>query len=318
MSMSARCPKCGLTQLARDVCKKCGAPLPGAAPIERSAAPVPVARTAPPPMRTAPPRAEARPVPLADDVLDDAFARDRFLLRQQHFAINQKYEVWNEQGQPILFVERPAHLARNLGGLLAGLVAGAVVLAIGALLLRLLFGSDPQQMGLLILCVVMLLVAAGAAVVVVGTMLGAKRHITFYRDASKGERLLEILQDEKFAFLEQHFTVRDAAGQPFARFTKNFLWDLLQKRWLCDALDGTPLCVAKEEFWHALLSRTLGKLFPMSFNFYDPNGAQIGAFNRKFTLLDRYVLDMTGDPGRTLDRRVAIAMGVMLDTGERR
>jgi len=30
------------------------------------------------------------------------------------------------------------------------------------------------------------------------------------------------------------------------------------------------------------------------------------------------VLDLTGDPGRTLDRRVALAMGVMLDTGERR
>lgn len=316
MSMSARCPKCGLTQLARDVCKKCGAPLPGAASVERSS--VPVAQPAPPPVRMAP-RAMTRPVaPLADDVLDDAFARDRFLLRQQHFAINQKYEVWNEQGQPILFVERPAHLARNLGGLLAGLVAGGVVLVLGFLLLRLLFGSDPQQMGLLILCVVVLLVAAGAAVVVVGTMLGAKRHITFYRDASKGERLLEILQDEKLAFLVQHFTLRDAAGQPFARFTKNFLWDMLQKRWLCDTLDGTRLCVAKEEFWHALLSRTLGKLFPMSFNFYDANGAPIGVFNRKFTLLDRYVLDLTGDPGRTLDRRVALAMGVMLDTGERR
>jgi hypothetical protein len=44
----------------------------------------------------------------------------------------------------------------------------------------------------------------------------------------------------------------------------------------------------------------------------------VGEFNRKFTLLDRYVLDLSQDSGRALDRRVAIAMGVMLDTGERR
>ena len=44
----------------------------------------------------------------------------------------------------------------------------------------------------------------------------------------------------------------------------------------------------------------------------------IGEFNRKMTLLDRYVLDMTRDARRVIDRRVALALGVMLDSGERR
>jgi hypothetical protein len=44
----------------------------------------------------------------------------------------------------------------------------------------------------------------------------------------------------------------------------------------------------------------------------------VGEFNRKFTILDRYVLDLSRDSARALDRRVAVAMGVMLDTGERR
>lgn len=307
MTMSARCPKCGLTQLARDVCKKCGAPMPGAAPIVRSAPPRPESRPAMPIAR-----------PLADDVMDDAFARDRFLLRQQHFAINAKYEVWNEQGQSILFVERPAHLLRNLGATVAGLLAAGVAGVLCFLVLRLLFGPNPRQVGALVFCIVLAIIACATVLVVVATVLSAKRHITFYRDPSKGVRLLEVLQEEKLTFLVQHFALRDSEGRPLARFTKNSLWDILQKRWRCDAPDGTPLCVAKEEFWHALLSRTLGKLFPMSFNFYTPDGARIGAFNRKFTLLDRYVLDLTGDPGRTLDRRVALAMGVMLDTGERR
>ena len=44
----------------------------------------------------------------------------------------------------------------------------------------------------------------------------------------------------------------------------------------------------------------------------------IGEFNRKFTILDRYVLDLKADGARSMDRRVALALGVMLDTGERR
>jgi hypothetical protein len=44
----------------------------------------------------------------------------------------------------------------------------------------------------------------------------------------------------------------------------------------------------------------------------------VGEFNRKLTILDRYVLDLRADTGKGLDRRIALALGVMLDTGERR
>ena len=35
-------------------------------------------------------------------------------------------------------------------------------------------------------------------------------------------------------------------------------------------------------------------------------------------LFDKYVLDMTADRDHALDRRMAVALGVLLDTGERR
>jgi hypothetical protein len=44
----------------------------------------------------------------------------------------------------------------------------------------------------------------------------------------------------------------------------------------------------------------------------------IGEFNRKFSLFDKYVLDMSADRSLELDRRMAVALAVMLDTGERR
>ena len=76
----------------------------------------------------------------------------------------------------------------------------------------------------------------------------------------------------------------------------------------------------------ALLRRVLGPLFGSFFGLLRTNfiilradGEDVvGEFNRKFTILDRYALDLKADAARTLDRRVALALGVMLDTGERR
>ncbi len=44
----------------------------------------------------------------------------------------------------------------------------------------------------------------------------------------------------------------------------------------------------------------------------------VGKFNRKCTLLDRHGLDLSAEAERTFDRRIALALGVMLDTGARR
>src|SRR5207244_6118602 len=58
---------------------------------------------------------------------DAAFDRDIFLLRQQMLKISEKYDVGDEQGNKIIFVERPAHVLRNLGAILvvlAGLFLG--------------------------------------------------------------------------------------------------------------------------------------------------------------------------------------------------
>src|SRR5918999_1237632 len=45
---------------------------------------------------------------------DSLFNRDIFLLRQKHLSINQKYQVSDEEGNPILFVERPTYFWRTI------------------------------------------------------------------------------------------------------------------------------------------------------------------------------------------------------------
>jgi Flp pilus assembly protein protease CpaA len=41
-------------------------------------------------------------------------------------------------------------------------------------------------------------------------------------------------------------------------------------------------------------------------------------FKRKIELFDNYVLDLSPDPSYSIPRQVAIAIAVLLDTGEKR
>ncbi|HKA59242.1 MAG TPA: hypothetical protein VKD28_11570 [Gemmatimonadales bacterium] len=252
---------------------------------------------------------------------DSAFDRDIFLLRQQLLRISEKYDVGDEQGNKIIFVERPAHLLRNLLAVIAALgVLMAAITLLGSVADTAPAGS-PIRMVIGLAAMLLIFVGAPAA----GIALSVKRHVTFYRDESKRERLLSILQDKKFQPITMTYTVRDARGRPIARLGKNWLFNVIRKRWYVWAPgpDRRLLFVAKEDsIILSLLRRFLGPLFGLlRTNFiFLPAGTEdvIGEFKRKFTILDRYVLDMSADPQRVMDRRIAIALGVMLDTGERR
>lgn len=250
--------------------------------------------------------------------LDPAFRRDKFLLRQKHLSISEKYTVWDEAGRAILFIERPAHLLRNLGALVAGIAAGVLVGVVLAIVGSLV-PYEPVQVVFYLLAVL----GGIVTLVAVGVALSAKRHVTFYRDEGKREALLEVLQDSKFQVIVATYTVRDPAGTVLALLRKNHLYNLFRKRWDCLRPDGRTICVAKEDsIILSLLRRFLGPLFGLlrtNFLLFDAReDAVVGEFNRKFTLLDRYVLDMSADRTGAVDRRVAVALGVMLDTGERR
>jgi uncharacterized protein YxjI len=249
---------------------------------------------------------------------DRVFDRDIFLLRQQMLKISEKYDVADEQGAKIVFVERPAHFLRNLGALLAGLAAFIIVLGIFGALAGATSGSAFEA-------VFWILGFVGGVAVggFIAFALSAKRHVSFYRDATKRERLLEVLQDRKWQPITATYTVRDARSEPIAKLAKNYLYNVIRKRWYVYALDGSLAYTAKEDsFILSLLRRFLGPFFGLlRTNFVIMRGSSdqvIGEFKRKFTILDRYVLDMSSDRGRTMDRRLALALGVMLDTGERR
>lgn len=249
---------------------------------------------------------------------DSTFDRDIFLLRQKHLAINQKYQVSDEQGNAILFVERPTYFWRTIFALFgAYLVTMTLYLVVMTAVAQASLeggGGNAATLVLLLLPVVF---------VVIAMALSKKRHVTFYRDESKTQKMFDVLQDKKVQFPMRTYTVRDASGTPLASFKKNYLYNLFRKRWEMRSTNGTVMCVAKEDsIILSLLRRVLGPLFGLlRTNYLITRGAGdtvLGEFKRKFTILDRYVLDLSPDRRRDLDRRLALALGVMLDTGERR
>ena len=260
------------------------------------------------------PGARVAQTPQADPVFD----RDVFLLRQQLLRISDKYEVADEQGKQIVFVERPAHLLHNLGALLAGFAAGGIVaFAFGAL------SEATKGSALEDVFAVLAMTGFVVGLLVVAIGLSAKRHVTFYRDQTKGDKLLEVLQDRKWQPITATYTVRDRAGRTLALLWKNYLYNVVRKRWYVKAADGTTSYVAKEDsVVLSLLRRLFGPLFGLlRTNFVILRAESqdvVGELNRKLTILDRYVLDLKADRSRAFDRRVALALGVMLDTGERR
>jgi hypothetical protein len=252
--------------------------------------------------------------------LDPAFDRDRFLLRERVLTIASKYEVWAEHGTPILYVERPTYPVRTVLAYLLAAAAALIVIVGVSVAVR----HTDETLGAFVALAGWALTVA--TFVVVSLSARPLRHVTVYRDDTRREVVLRILQDQRVALVMRSYTVLTSGGAMLARLRKNYLHNVFRKRWYVEVPPGRRLAMAIEDsIVLSLLRRVLGSFFGiLRTNFVlmyltgPAAGTVFGEFNRKFTLLDRYVLDLAGDPERRFDRRVALALCVMLDTGERR
>ena len=247
--------------------------------------------------------------------VDPAFDRDVFLLRERVFTIRSKYEVWADNGTPVLYVERPTYPVRTLFAYFVALIASLTAA-------RWILGPFPEDGGGGLLVLVGFPLVA-FVFLVVSMSLRPRRHVTIYRDDSRRETLLRVLQNQRVAVLTRTYTVVTPSGEPLATLRKTYLHNIVRKRWYVATPGGEPIAMAIEDsIVLSLLRRVLGVFLGfLRTNFLLVRGsdeAVLGEFNRKFTLFDRYVLDLSADPDRAFDRRVALALGVMLDTGERR
>jgi uncharacterized protein YxjI len=152
-----------------------------------------------------------------------------------------------------------------------------------------------------------------------------KEDIRFFADEQESQELFRIKARSIFDIGSARYDVTDAAGAPIGVLEHEFRKSLLRTSWKVTDADGGEALTAQERSLPMAIARRVtdlipyAELLPIPYNFdLMMDGEIVGHMNRKFQLRDRYVLDLAGDHDRKLDRRLAIALAIGLDTLQNR
>ena len=156
--------------------------------------------------------------------------------------------------------------------------------------------------------------------------LAIKEDIRFYADESESQELFRIKARTWLDTGGSRYDVLAAAEQRIGTLEHVFGKSLLRSTWRVRDAQEQEVAIARERSQVAAIARRVidfvpdfGGLIPIPYNFdILVDDRVVGAMNRKFQLRDRYVLDLSGDHERKLDRRVAVALAVGLDTLQNR
>ena len=154
--------------------------------------------------------------------------------------------------------------------------------------------------------------------------LAVKEDIRFYGDEQETQELFRIKARSVFDTGGARYDVTAAAGGPIG-ILHHQLKSLIRSTWRVTDPDDQEVAIAQERSLPLAIARRgidfvpFGEWIPIPYNFdLLSNGRAIGHLNRKFQLRDRYVLDLSGDSDRRVDRRLAIALAIGLDTLQNR
>jgi uncharacterized protein YxjI len=153
-----------------------------------------------------------------------------------------------------------------------------------------------------------------------------KEEIRFFADEAETRELFQIKARTWLDTGGSKYDVIDAQAGNIGLLEHAFRQSLFRSTWRISAREGDEVAIAHERSQVLAIVRRLidfvpdvGGLIPIPYNFDILAGDRvIGKMDRKFQLRDRYVLDLSGDTEKTLDRRLAIALAIGLDTLQNR
>jgi hypothetical protein len=151
-----------------------------------------------------------------------------------------------------------------------------------------------------------------------------KEDIRFYADEGETQELFRIKARSIFDIGGARYDVF-AGEEKLGVLEHQFRASLLRSTWTVRGSDDAELMIARERSLPLAIARRVidfvpyGEWIPIPYNFdFLMDGQVVGTMNRKFQLRDRYILDLGGDHERSIDRRLAIALAIGLDTLQNR
>lgn len=158
--------------------------------------------------------------------------------------------------------------------------------------------------------------------------------ITIFDDDSRRVRLLVLRQERRFGPSKKRFALVDAASQRLhARIVRDIGESPFRSGWHAQDPNGRTVVTAREDKPAISMAKRLLSFLPyfehieatsladfdLMVTARDGTDRIVGSFDRDLRSLgDKYTLDLRGDPDRHLDRRIALALGIILDTEEGR
>ena len=151
-----------------------------------------------------------------------------------------------------------------------------------------------------------------------------KEDIRFYVDRGRSEELMRIKARQRFD-PRARYDVTDSAGAAIGGIQKVFGASLLRSTYrLYDSAGSEVALVTEASAPVALLRRVVGFVpylenvanwLPIPYHFvFQRDEVRLGHHRRRlFKVMDTYDIDMSGDPGRTVDRRLVLAIAVGMD-----
>jgi uncharacterized protein YxjI len=153
-----------------------------------------------------------------------------------------------------------------------------------------------------------------------------KEDIRFFADEEETTELFRI-KARRMLEIGGNYDVTTPDGQKIGVLQKVFGRSLFRSTWRILDEHESVLATGQERSLFLAIARRLidfvpyvGEYIPIPYNFElnDPEGKRIGGMDRKFQIRDKYLLDLSDDHERRVDRRLAIALAIGLDTLQNR